>query len=194
MTNEEEIHTENKESTLPYLIFFKFAFLILTTLFLIVSVATNSVADYIQLPISRKIFNPNQSDAFFLIKMSFCIFILRNILVEFKNFAKSFANNLWASITSSLLLFIAIDLSILSSAGILLLTTLAIESPLYAAIILSALIVTLQGLKQLKAIPKDDKSEEEMKQATHRAAMLGVTPSLIKRIEAMEPKKENSHE
>lgn len=26
------------------------------------------------------------------------------------------------------------------------------------------------------------------------AAMLGVTPSLIKRIEAMEPKKENSHE
>lgn len=131
---------------------------------------------------------PLEIQLFFLI--SVCIFFI--LILETK--IESYIMTAGAATLATLVIFTAGQLALFIFAGLLLIIKLSTESPIYAAIILSALIVTLQGLKQLKAIPKDDKPEEEMKQATHRAAMLGVTPSLIKRIEAMEPKKENSHE
>ncbi|HFQ5875931.1 TPA: hypothetical protein ACJXXT_000195 [Pseudomonas aeruginosa] len=187
------MNTTIKESAAPFIFLFKVVFFfVLATTLVISTINTYAQIDNILIATAKNSFSLNQHDIKCLITMSLTIFAIMTTRSTLKEFIKNLINNVGASMLSSFLILLAIKLALLGISGILLLATLAMESPLYAAMIASALMITLQGLHQLKPTTKDDKSEEEMRQARLRFSIVGLTPEQVKeRIEAINQKKAN---
>jgi hypothetical protein len=141
-----------KDTAKPFIFLFKVVFFFVFAIALVIStVNTYAQIDNILIATAKNPFSLNQHDIKFLITMSLTIFAIMASRSPLKELIKNLINNVGASMLSSLLILLAMKLALLGIAGILLLTTLAMESPLYAAVIASAFIITLQAQHQLKS-------------------------------------------
>lgn len=183
------MNTTIKESAASFLFLFKIVFFFVLISLLVIVTITSPSTENILRAASFNIFNIDQSDINSFLKISFGIFVVRALGSEFNNFTKDLIKNIVTSMLACFLILFAVELALFACSGILLLKTLAMESPLYAAIILSALIVTLQGLKQLKAIPKDDSHQDKIA----AMKMLEAT-EIIKRHWINKPQNKNINE
>lgn len=146
------MNTTIKETAKPFIFLFKVVFFFAFAITLVIStVNTYARIDNILIATAKNPFSLNQHDIKFLITMSLTIFAIMASRSPLKELIKNLINNVGASMLSSLLILLAMKLALLGIAGILLLTTLAMESPLYAAVIASAFIITLQAQHQLKS-------------------------------------------
>ncbi|MDY4309963.1 hypothetical protein SOX05_08790 [Pseudomonas putida] len=155
------MNTTIKESAAPFIFLFKVVFFFVLAITLVIStINTYAQIDNILIATAKNSFKLDKRDISFLITMSLTIFAMRVIRSPLKEFIKNFVTNLLASLLCSLIILMAVELGTFAAAGILLLATLAMQSPLYAAVIASAFISTLQGLHQLKPTTKEDSHDK----------------------------------